>query len=335
MSTQRATVGLRPPGQPAKGDRMASSSRAGCSFRHEALFYAGESGFLRGTLPFIRDALAAEEPLLVAVSSARSSLLTEALGDDAQRVRFVDMHELGRNPARVIPAWGEFLRERAPGGGARGIGEPVWAGRSRAELSECQRHESLLNLAFDDGPQWQLLCPYDLDALRDSVIQAARESHPFLACDGADEVSDSYLDPSRAPGPFDGSLPAPTAEVEELRFTASGLGIVRSLVSRRAREARLGEEANGDLVLAINELVTNSVQYGGGRGTLRIWQEGGELLCEVSDQGRIVDPLAGRVPPPLEQHGGRGLWLVNHLCDLVQIRASPANNVVRTHMRLP
>jgi anti-sigma regulatory factor (Ser/Thr protein kinase) len=313
---------------------MANLSRAGCSFHHEALFYEGESSFLRGTLSFIREALATREPLLVAVSSARSSLLQEALEGEAEHVRFVDMHELGRNPARVIPAWGDFLRECAPGGSARGIGEPVWAGRSRAELSECQRHESLLNLAFADGPRWRLLCPYDLNALEDSVIQAARESHPFLDCQGASQSSDCYLDPASAPGPFDGLLPTTSAEVEELQFTASGLGAVRSLVSKRAREANLGEEANGDLVLAINELVTNSVQYGGGRGTLRIWKEGGELLCEVRDRGRIVDPLAGRVPPPLEQHGGRGLWLVNHLCDLVQIRASPAGNVVRTHMRL-
>ncbi len=314
---------------------MANSGRVGCSFRHEALLYAGTRSFLRGTLPFIGEALAAQEAVLVAVSSVRASQLTEALGDDAERVHFVDMHQLGRNPARVIPAWGEFLREHAPAGRARGIGEPVWAGRSRAELDECQRHESLLNLAFADGPEWRLLCPYDIDALEDSVIEAARRSHPLLAGDGACQASDSYQDPSVAPGPFDGVLPAPAAEVEELQFVASGLGAVRSLVCKRAQEAHLGEEANGDLVLAINELVTNSVQYGGGRGTLKIWREGGELLCEVSDRGRIVDPLAGRVPPPLEQRGGRGLWLVNHLCDLVQIRSSPAENVARVHMRLP
>ncbi len=53
----------------------------------------------------------------------------------------------------------------------------------------------------------------------------------------------------------------------------------------------------------------------------------------MRDHGHISDPLAGRLAPPLEQHGGRGLWLVNHLGDLVQIRSSPEGTVVRVHMR--
>jgi anti-sigma regulatory factor (Ser/Thr protein kinase) len=41
--------------------------------------------------------------------------------------------------------------------------------------------------------------------------------------------------------------------------------------------------------------------------------------------------------PPIEQYGGRGLWIVNQLCDLVQIRSAPSGTVVRvhTHARRP
>jgi anti-sigma regulatory factor (Ser/Thr protein kinase) len=123
------------------------------------------------------------------------------------------------------------------------------------------------------------------------------------------------------------------SEPQELEFTVMGLGTARNLVARRAVDAGLGEEAREGLVLAINELVTNSVQHGGGGGMLAVWSEPDALVCEVSDRGHISDPLAGRLAPPLEQHGGRGLWLVNHLCDLVQIRSSPAGTVVRVHMR--
>ena len=56
------------------------------------------------------------------------------------------------------------------------------------------------------------------------------------------------------------------------------------------------------------------------------------MLCEISDRGRFDEPLAGRVRPAPDQPDGRGLWLVNQLCDLVQIRSSPAGNVVRLHM---
>ncbi len=302
------------------------------SFRHEALFYNGAEGFLRGTLPFVRDALAVGEPLIVAVGERRAVLLREALGAEAGRIRFVDMREVGRNPARMIPAWREFLVEHTKHPrGVRGISEAVWPGRSAAELDECARHESLLNVAFAYGPAWRLLCPYDLDALGYDVIDAARLTHPALMHEGISRRNGAYLTLDVAAGPFDGSLPAPPADHEQLLFTRLGLGAIRELVATRASEAGLSAEAAQDLVLAINELVTNSVQYGGGGGTLRIWDAPGAFVCEVRDRGFIRDPLVGRLAPPVEQHGGRGLWLVNQLCDLVQIRSAPSGTVVRVH----
>lgn len=89
-------------------------------------------------------------------------------------------------------------------------------------------------------------------------------------------------------------------------------------------------------MLTVSELATNSIRHGGGEGSLRLWVEEGTLLCEISDRGLISDPLVGRVGPALEQPSGRGLWLVQQLCDLAQVRSSPQDGTrVRVHMRLP
>ncbi len=305
------------------------------SFCHEALFYNGDDGFLQGTLPFIAEALEADEAVLVAVGEERADLLRRALGQDAERVRFLDVRELGRNPARMIPAWRKLLAENAAEGrSVCGIGEPVWPGRSPAELEECERYEALLEQAFSHGPSWRLLCPYDLDALDAATIASACSTHRALMHEGVSRRNSAYQPLHRAPGPFNGSLPSPPAEREELAFTARGLGAMRSLVARHGALAGLSETLREDLVLAVNELVTNSVQYGGGGGTLCIWQEQDALVCDVRDRGLIHDPLVGRLPPPVDQYGGRGLWLVNQLCDLVQIRSSPDGTVVRVHMRI-
>jgi anti-sigma regulatory factor (Ser/Thr protein kinase) len=305
------------------------------SFHHEALFYNGEDGFLRGVLPFIADAFAAGEAVLVAVGEERADLLKRALGEDAERVRFLDMRELGRNPARVIPAWRKFLAENAADGrSVRGIGETVWPGRSAAEREECERYEALLEQAFAGGPSWRLLCPYDLGALDADAIDAARSTHRAPTHEGVSRRNSAYRPLHRAPSPFGGSLPSPPAAREELAFTARGLGAIRSLVAQQGALAGLSEVSREDLVLAVNELVTNSVQYGGGGGTLRVWQEPGALVCEVRDRGFIREPLVGRLPPPVDQYGGRGLWLVNQLCDLTQIRSSQDGTAVRVRMRL-
>jgi anti-sigma regulatory factor (Ser/Thr protein kinase) len=77
---------------------------------------------------------------------------------------------------------------------------------------------------------------------------------------------------------------------------------------------------------------TNSVQHGGGHGTLRLWIERG-VVCEVRDGGRLSDPMLGRRRPGTEAAGGRGMWLANQLCDLVQVRSFPNGTVVRLHVR--
>ena len=304
-------------------------------FYHETLFYSGEDGFVNGTLPFIREALVADEPILVAVSRANIELLTEALSDDAARVGFTDLRVLGSNPARIIPARRTFLQQRAlDGRPVRGIGEPIWAGRDEAELSECQRHESLLNIAFDDGQGWRLLCPYDVEALDDRVILAARESHPFIAEEGGRRASDGYKTIWDGWSPFAGALPAPRTEPEELEFAGEDLRGIRGAVATFAADALFASDRVDDLVLAVDELATNSIYHGGGRGRLRMWTEEGTLQCEVSDRGNFVQPLVGRIQPTPDQWQGRGLWLANQLCDLVQIRSDDAGSVVRLHMRL-
>ena len=86
-----------------------------------------------------------------------------------------------------------------------------------------------------------------------------------------------------------------------------------------------------DLVLAVHELACNSIEHAGGRGVLRGWSEGNSLVLEVSDSGVIGDPLVGREPVLDVSEGGRGIWMANHLCDQVQVRAGAAGPTVRLH----
>ncbi len=304
-------------------------------FRHEALFYADEDEFLAGTVPFLRDGLWAAEPLLVAVGEGKTAALKRELGDDADAIEFVDMEALGRNPARIIPAWERFVAGReTKGRPVRGIGEPIWPGRSEAEVVECHHHEALLNLAFADTPAFWLLCPYDTTGLDAAVVAQAQCTHPIVSQGSASRPSDRYIS-ERVPSPFEGELPPPASAPQKLAFGRDQLSRARSFVAELARVAGLSADRTSDLVLAVSEVATNSVCHGGGGGTLRVWTDDQSLYCEIRDDGAFAaGPLAGRVRPAPAQMNGRGLWLVNHLCDLVQIRTGPHGNVVRMHMAL-
>jgi anti-sigma regulatory factor (Ser/Thr protein kinase) len=305
------------------------------TFRHEALLYAGEVDFLTGTLPFIREGVAADEPILVVVSAAKIGLLRSALGGDADRVAFADMADVGANPARIIPAWRDFVAGNdVASRRARGIGEPIWAARTPAELVECQRHETLLNLAFAGVPAWWLLCPYDTISLGPEVLEEAWRSHPFVTEEGVGLGSATYRGLEQAAAPFAAPLPDPPGRPPALAFGPASKAGLRELVAGYAAAAGLDPIRTADLVLAVDEVASNSLRHGGGRGTLRIWREEGALVCEVRDAGRIENPLAGRERPAPDRDGGRGLWMVNQLCDLVQLRSFPSGAVVRLHVYL-
>jgi anti-sigma regulatory factor (Ser/Thr protein kinase) len=306
-------------------------------FRHEALFYSGEEEFVAAAAAFIRAARADDAATLVVVSARKIERLCEELGDEADDVRFADMVDVGSNPARIIPAWREFVDEHGgTGRPLRGIGEPIWAGRGDAEVVECQHHESLLNLAFADVPDFELLCPYDTEVLDRAVLDEACCSHPVVVDRGGRRVSDSCRPLDEVAAPFDAPLPAPPARPHELAFDHQSLAAVRSFVSVHASVAGMGELGAEDIALAVHELATNSLRHGGGRGVVRLWTQDGSLVCEVADRGSFRPrPLVGRERPHEAQIGGFGVWLANQLCDLVQLRAGPEGTVVRAHMRLP
>ena len=104
------------------------------------------------------------------------------------------------------------------------------------------------------------------------------------------------------------------------------------LVRDLGETARLDAARVADLVLAADEVASNSVCHGGGRGILRIWLDPEAVVCDVRDAGRLDDPMVGRRRPRPEQAGGRGLWMANQLCELLQIRSSRAGTIVRLHV---
>ncbi len=137
--------------------------------------------------------------------------------------------------------------------------------------------------------------------------------------------------PEVAGGP--GSAPGtPPGRVESYPFHLD-LAPLREIVRARARAAGLPPHRVVDLVLAVGEATANTVRHAGGAGTLRIWQDETEIVCEVRDGGSMKDPQAGRRPPAAGTRGGQGLWIIHQACDQVDVTSGDAGTVLRMHMR--
>ena len=296
--------------------------------RHEALIYTTDREYLDGVAGFARAGLEAGEAVLVAIPAERHALVRNALGLD---VELVDMRREGKNPARILPFVQSFLDAR-PDVPVRFVGEPIWAGRSSAEIVEGHRYEALINRALT-GHIAQIVCPYNASTLDPDVLDEAARTHPTLRHAGCRHDSATYADPLvvYAAGMF--PLPEPESAIE--LGLVGGLRAFRSELSSYARAAGLEPARIAALALAAHEAAANTAIHGGGDGTARIWHDDSELVCEIADSGRISDPLVGRRRPPRDEPGARGVWLINQLCDLVELRSGDPGTVVRMHMDLP
>lgn len=299
--------------------------------RHIAFFYRDPAECRAQMLRFARDGLARGEPLLIALPGDAARAVADRLGRESGTVRCLDITDIGRNPSRIIPELQAFFDKHA-GLGVRVVGEPSWPGRSPAEIRELIRHEALVNLAFADTPA-TMLCPCDATRLTRAALSGVRRTHPeCLDHDGRIAAADGPGSPGQIPPECDRPLPPPPASAETLGY-GTDLAPVRRLVESRARHTGLAAEGIADLVLAVNEVAANTLGHTSSGGLLQVWHDETEMLCQVHDQGWITDPLAGRVRHPPDGRG-HGLFLVNQVCDLVEMRTGPAGTTVRMHMSL-
>ena len=115
----------------------------------------------------------------------------------------------------------------------------------------------------------------------------------------------------------------------------TNLSEVRALAEAQARMAGLAEDRVMDFVIAVSEIAANTVRHARSTGSMEIWCESGEIVCEMHDEGVISAPLVGRQPPAADANGGYGLWLVQQVCDRVELESGEKGTTIRLYMSLP
>lgn len=125
---------------------------------------------------------------------------------------------------------------------------------------------------------------------------------------------------------------APRETVAIPNVTAPGIAGVRRSVIDAARDAGLPTHQAQQFGIAVNEVVINAIQHGGGTADVTITVETRRLIVEVRDHGiGLTDTqLAAAALPPTSQTHGRGLWLAKQLSDEVAIQRDNGG----THIRL-
>ena len=300
--------------------------------RHGAFLYRTPAEFAAAVLGYVQDGVDAGEAVLVAATGPSLGRLRAQLDGQSEHVTWAGMGGAGVNPRRITAVMRAFADDH-DGQPQRYVQEPAWPARPSAELCEVIRHEALLNLALA-GTRASILCAYDTRLPR-SALASAERVHPLLVRQGRWQPSPAYRPAVLIPGECDQPLRLPPASAAVLAYREDQAA-VRRFAAEHASQAGLPDDRVMDVVIAIGELAGNTLAHTRGPGTLAVWVTGGEFIAQLHDDGQIGDPLAGsKRPDPAAAGGGRGLWVVHQLCDLVEIRTGAAGTTSRLHMHLP
>ncbi len=104
--------------------------------------------------------------------------------------------------------------------------------------------------------------------------------------------------------------------------------IVESFIDNVKDRYDLNDDIYGNIMIAVTESVNNAISHGNGNQqsknvTLKLLLDDSTIRFQISDEGKgfnpqhLPDPTA---PENLSNPGGRGIFLMKHLCDEVVFR---------------
>lgn len=299
-------------------------------FIHEAAFYDSDGGLLGVVVPFLEEAVQAGEPAVAALDERGNGLVRAALREQSG-VLFVDAVAQHRGPANTVTAYRELFSEQVALGARqiRLVGSVPHPG-TLAPWEWWARYEAAINRLYEEFPVWGI-CPYDTRITPERVLVEVTKTHPFLVSAGLHvpnpmfERPETFLTRARRASPDPLEQMPPTVElVDPTPATA------RQAAHDTARAAQLERIDVDDLVLVVNEAVTNGICHGTRPIHARLWAGPDRIVVTVSDQGQgPTNPFVGLVPSQDSESAGMGLWLAHQLCNHVTFETTEHGYTLR------
>jgi anti-sigma regulatory factor (Ser/Thr protein kinase) len=282
---------------------------------HQALFYDSDDELLDAVVPFVEEGLEAAEPTMIALNDRAAELLRDAVGHPD--LVFLVGRTRRHDPASTIRENREVLAAHLAGGAhhIRVVGEVPHPGHG-SPWDWWARYEAAINHAYAEFPLWNL-CPYDLRITPGAVLEDVTRTHPWFAADDGSHVANpDYEDPRRF------LLARPPAVPDPLEASAPRFALSDPTPGEARRAARACAELLppglfdvDDVVMCVNEAVTNARAHGLPPVRLRLWSAADRIVATVTDGGEgPPDPFVGLLPAASRESAGLGLWMAHQMC---------------------
>lgn len=288
---------------------------------HEAALYSSEDEFLAVVVPLLRGGAEAGEPTVATFRENKAKLIRAALGDTAH-IWWLDADTHYTRPASAIRAYRDLLVERVATGTRqiRVAGEIPHRGTGRT-WDWWMRYEAALNHVFNDFPLW-ITCTYDTRTTPVDVLDDVARTHPHLVTADSRHVDNPRFDGTRSSldrNQVFGTDPLETGPpvIDMVEPTPAE---ARHAIQAASSTGRLNHLDVTDLIITVNEALTNAIRHGRPPVRVRVWSDPDRMVATVTDRGHgPTDPFAGLLPPPNDTADGTGLWLIHQLCSNVTL----------------
>jgi anti-sigma regulatory factor (Ser/Thr protein kinase) len=297
--------------------------------RHGVAFYDSERDLMAQLVPVVEAALAAGEPLALALRPATEESLPCDVSEAVALAR-PDGPD-GPSGQTLAARWARELRTLTESG-RRSVCVLTehWDAFDGADGGFWTELDAAANVALSDLPV-AMTCFYPAYPLHEAVVTGARRNHRIVLRSGQAADNAEYLSPHEVLQATPAPAPLVLGPPDERRtFGAWALNEVRACVAAMLRAAGFGPDRTDDVVLAVNEITTNAVEHGPGDAEICLWSDADGFVVEVHDRGVLANPLPGLVAPHPAEPRGRGVWIARQLCESLHVWADGEG----THVRL-
>ncbi|MCR6485108.1 MEDS domain-containing protein [Amycolatopsis sp. OK19-0408] len=297
-------------------------------FRHQGCVYGSDAEFLAMAVPFARDGLRRNEPVLVATTAANLELLHAVMGADVDRIAFAEPGYFGRRPTRLAGALHRYWtrhRATAPTGAVRVLGEPARTGGG-SEEGAWRRIEAGFNVSLASTTIW-LICPYDTRTVDAAVVADACRTHPECVVSG--EVRPSALFTSPASEGAPGAAAPPGAAAELFRFEGDLVAVRRHVLDRASPLLR-SEHAATMFGIAVGEAIAYLVGHGIDRAAVWVRPAAGRVVCTLHSDRPVAGPAFYGLRHATRT--GASLWLTDEICEWLDISSDAAGCTIELAM---
>lgn len=296
-------------------------------FRHLAVVHHGVDELVDALAPLLRSAVTRGDLVWAAVDDTTRHALEQRLGSVASGFVFGEPGEPYSYSAQTMAARrADRLRDA--------IGD----GRAAVILSDASTvggpdpgFDASCHLALSGLPV-TLICLCESEPTSEDTERFLYWNHPELLLDATTSHNPHYRSPAEVlastPEPPAPALGPPSQETPFANSTA--LRGIRALARRHGMEAGLANTRIDGLVVAVCELVSNSIEHGAGCGTVSWWISPGQVVAQIDDAGHMASITPGLRRPGTLSVRGRGVWLARRLSDVLHLWTS----VDGTHARL-